>query len=271
MVGGLAQAIWIGALYAVTTFLPISRGGHLALADFLFDSGETAAPLLMAYLLGTFGATLVLMRRSVGALGIGLLRALRRPSTLRNSAAGRDLTTIALAQIAVVATWLVIGDAEQKLNAQPMAAAIGFFLTALILISTAWVTRSDRLDPTLAQSVLLGFGQALAAFPGLSMSGCTIAMAMWFGLTTRRSFELAMLVSLPAMVMVLIRMRGQLAHSEIPLTTVLTGMAVTLLVGILAGSLLRSAVVRGRTAWFSMWVAPLAIATFAFARAWPAR
>lgn len=270
MVGGLAQAIWIGALYSATTFLPISRSGHLALADFLFDSGRTAAPLQMAYLLGTFGATLVLMRRSIGEIGRGLLRALRRPFTLRSTAAGRELTTMVLAQIPIVATWLVIGDAEQKLCAQPMAAAIGFFLTALILISTAWVTGSDRLDPTLAQSVLLGFGQALAVFPGLSSSGCTIAMAMWFGLSTRRSFELAMLVSLPAMAIALIRMPGQLAHSEIPLMAVLTGIAVTLLVGILAGRLLRAAVVRGRIAWFSMWVAPLAIATFAFARAWPA-
>ena len=268
---GLAQVAWIGALYGTTTFLPISRGGHLALGEMLFDTGRTAACLQLGFLVGTLFATVLLVRQSVGELSLGLWRALCRPSTLSTSPASRELLTIALAQIPVAAMWLLFGDAEDKLCRQPMAAAVGFFLTTLILLSTAWAEQGEQVQLTWVQSLLLGFGQALAVLPGLSMTGCTIAIALWFGLTKRRSFELAMLVSLPVMLLASVRMPAVASDSEVPLVAVLLGTVVTLLTGLMAGKLLRTAVVRGRIAWFSMWVAPLAIATFAFARAWPTR
>ncbi len=271
MYRGLAEAAWIGALYGTTTFLPISRGGHLALAEMLFDGGRITASVQMGFLLGTLGATVLLTRQSIGNLGPALARALRRPATLSTTPAGRDLTTIGLAQIPLGALWFLLGDTEDSLGRQPVAVAIGLFLMTLILLSTAWVTRGERPHLSWVQSLLMGLGQGLAVFPGLSVSGCTIAIAMWFGLPARRCFELAMLVSMPAMLVAIVRLRTAATNTDSPLAVMLVAMAVTLLTGLGAGRLLRIAVMRGRIAWFSMWLAPLAIATFAFARAWPGR
>lgn len=271
MYRGLAEAAWIGALYGTTTFLPISRGGHLALAEMLFDGGRITPSAQLGFLLGTFGATVLLTWQSIGNLGPALARALRRPATLSTTPVGRDLATIFMAQIPVAAMWFILGDTEDTLGRQPIAVAIGLFLMTLILLSTAWANRPDRPQLTWVQSLLIGFGQSLAVFPGLSVSGCTIAIAMWFGLPARRCFELAMLVSMPAMLVAIARLRTAATNADSPFTVVVVGIAVTLLTGVGAGRLLRIAVMRGRIAWFSMWMAPLAIATFAFARAWPGR
>jgi undecaprenyl-diphosphatase len=242
----------------------------LALAELLFDNGHLDDSLQLAFLVGTLCATGLLIRRTIGAVGIGLVRALQRPSSLVTTAAGRDFLALALAQIPVAAMSLLAADVQDKLWGQPMAAAIGFLLSTLILLSTAWAMPGEQQQPTAVQALMLGLGQGLAAFPGLSLTGCTIAMAIWFGLARRRCFELTLLISMPATLAAVFRLRAVVHDPDTAMSTLLVGATLTLLVGLVSGKLLRTAVVRGQVAWFSMWVAPLAIATLAFARAWPA-
>jgi undecaprenyl pyrophosphate phosphatase UppP len=49
----------------------------------------------------------------------------------------------------------------------------------------------------------------------------------------------------------------------------IVGAVVAFFVGLLALGLLRRIVLAGRFSWFAAWVAPVALATLALAKAWP--
>jgi undecaprenyl-diphosphatase len=269
MYRGLAQAISLGALHGSTTFLPISRGGHLALVEMLFDFDAIGRSEEMGMVLGTFVATLIVVWHAVANVARASVRAVIRPSTLKTTHEGRDLTTVILAQLPTAMLWLLLGDGRDTLGRQPLLVAIGFLFTTVVLLSSAWAGRGERIQPTWVHALLIGVAQGIALFPGISRIGCTIATAMWLGMTERRSFELSILVSIPALIGSLVQLRaGMVSVDFSPLGTCIAA-GVTLLTGVGAAGILRALVVRGQMAWFSMWVAPLAIATFAFARAWP--
>lgn len=269
MYRGLAQAIALGALHGTTTFLPVSRAGHVALFEMLFDVGGIAATEELALTLGTLAATLIIARHAVANLGRAITRVARRPTSLTSTHDGRDLVTVCLAQIPTLLFWLALGDSRQLLAGQPTIIAVGLCVTACTLMSTAWAMQGDRLQPTWYHATLLGVGQGFALMPGISGVGCTIAVALWLGLTKRRSFELAMLVSIPLLLLHVVQLVSRCTAS-VSWATALTAAAISLGTGLAAGMLLKVTVIRGQMAWFAMWLAPLSIATFAFSRAWPA-
>jgi undecaprenyl-diphosphatase len=275
---GLAQAVLLGALHGATTFMPVSRGGHWALSEMLFDLDAIGPTDEAGLVLASLVATVFIVHNAAFNLVRASARAMVRPTSLATTDEGRDLVTVVLAQIPTAVAWLLLRESGNALNRQPLFVALGLLFTASVLLSTAWAGHGGQLHPTLGHALLIGAGQGFALFPGISRSGCTIAVALWLGLTERRSFELSLLVSIPAIIgslaidhagafMSIHRAGG--VFTDVSLIRPLATTAVALVVGIGAAKLVRTAVVRGHVAWFAMWVAPLAIATFAFARAWP--
>jgi undecaprenyl-diphosphatase len=129
----------------------------------------------------------------------------------------------------------------------------------------------DREQPTARGALLIGIAQGLAVLPGLSRSGSTIAVAIWLGVRPERAFELSMLMSLPAVVGALLLEGRHAFGTPFPGVPALLGAVVALGTGILALTVLRRVVIRGRFGWFAFWVGPLALATLALGLAWPPR
>jgi undecaprenyl-diphosphatase len=266
---GLAQAVLLGALHGATTFMPVSRGGHWALSEMLFDLDAIGPTEEAGLVLASLVATLFIVRHAAVNLLRASARAVLRPTTLTTTHEGRDLVTVTVAQIPAALVWLMLRESGGTLERQPLFVAVGFMLTAGLLMSTAWAGPGERLHPTWGQALLIGIAQGIAMVPGISRSGCTIAVALWLGLTARRSFELSMLVAIPAIIGSLAIQHAGVLTADVLLIRPVVAMTVALVTGTVAAMLVRTVVVRGHIAWFSLWVAPLAIATFAFARAWP--
>lgn len=264
------DATLLGVVRGLTEFLPVSSSGHLSLTTLVFGVEPARVSLRVLLCAGTLLATLLVVWSVVlAAVRDGVL-GLVRPSRLATTSGGRDAVVVLLASVPTAVLGLLLRPVVERFSLSPTALGLGFLVTTLLLISTKWVKPGEA--PTLPAwgALLLGVVQGLSVLPGVSRSGATIAVALWLGVRKDRAFELSMLVSLPAASSLFFE-APQISADIRQLSTAFVGGAVAFVTGVLALIVLRRAVSQGRFAWFALWVGPLALATLAMAKAWPAR
>lgn len=264
------EAITLGVLQGVTEFLPVSSSGHLALAQMLFgmkDAGLTLSVMLHG---GTLLATLIVLRRRVAEVLFAVLGAFKNPSILRSTEAGRDALFVVVASVPTGIIGLTLHDVVARWTTSPLAVALGFLLTGTALVSVRFLGAGLATSPSVGQALILGVVQGIAVVPGISRSGSTIAAALWLGVRPDRAFELSMLMSLPAVMgAVALEVPAAVSAGGGGVSVFVLGPVVAFGVGVAALRLLRHSVSRGYYSLFALWVFPLALATFALARALP--
>ncbi len=271
MVASSLEAMALGALQGVTEFLPVSSDGHLALATLLFDIEDGGLAFNTMLHLGTLLATVIVFSGPVRELGLAGLRGIGAPSRLRQTPAGRDLLQILVISIPTAAIGLLLEPWVDGWTREPLVIGLGFLLTAVALMATGWAKERDRSELSWPLSLLVGAIQGVAVLPGVSRSGLTIATLLLLGMRGSRAFQLSMLMSLPVVAgAVMLELPKARQASTVIMPSVL-GTVTASLVGLLALLLLGRVVARRRFGWFALWVAPLALATLAFAKAWPGR
>lgn len=265
-----AEATLLGVVRGLTEFLPVSSSGHSSLATLVFGIGPAGMSLHVLLRAGTLLATLlVVWPLALAAVRDGVL-GLVRPSRLATTSGGRDAVVVLLASVPTAVIGLLLRPVVERLSFSPTALGIGFLATTVLLISSLRIKPGEA--PTLPAwgALLLGVVQGLSVLPGVSRSGTTIAVALWLGVRKDRAFELSMLASLPAASSLFFEV-PQISVDTRQLSAAIVGGAVAFVTGVLALIVLRRAVGQGRLAWFALWVGPLALATLAMAKAWPAR
>ncbi|HEY6727781.1 MAG TPA: undecaprenyl-diphosphate phosphatase [Polyangiaceae bacterium] len=265
-----ADATLLGVVRGLTEFLPVSSSGHLALTTLVFGVEPAGASLHLLLRVGTLLATLVVIWPvAFAAVREGTL-GLVRPSRWATTGGGRDAVVVLLASVPTALIGFLMRPAVERFSLSPTVLGVGFLMTTLLLISTKWAKAGEA--PTLPAwgALLLGTVQGLSVLPGVSRSGVTIAVAMWLGVRKDRAFELSMLASLPLAASLFWEL-PEIAADVRGLSTGIVGGAVAFATGLLALIVLKRTVNQGRFAWFALWVGPLALATLAMAKAWPAR
>ena len=140
----------------------------------------------------------------------------------------------------------------------------------MAFIATAAILLATRLRPgTLAgngQAGLwlagaVGVAQGIAALPGISRAGATLAVCLFGGMDRRRAGELAFLVSVPAVLGALaltLRDAGGLIR-ETGAPALAVGFAAALVMGALCLRALLAVLHRDRLAWFAAYLLPLGV------------
>ncbi len=263
------DAVALGLLQGLTEFLPVSSSGHLALAGLLFglkDAGLTLNVLLHA---GTFFATALVLRDRLRVAVSDGFKALVAPRRLTQTQGGRDALFVIVASIPTALIGLGARETVEMWTQSPLAVGLGFLFTALVLLATLYVRGGDLFHPTVGMALLAGLAQGIAVAPGVSRSGSTIAVLLFLGIERGRAFELSMLMSLPVIFGAVLLEGPRAFSSPSGVSAAMVGALVAFVSGIAALLLLRRIVTRGAFPWFAFWVAPLAFATLAMARAWP--
>lgn len=223
--GDLLQAVLLGLVQGLTEFIPISSSGHLVLVPYFFGIETPGIAFDVALHLGTFAAVVLyfrtdLLRMIQAVLGIGEATAV---AFYRQLAL---LLVVGSIPIAVVGV-LLRGVFEAAFDSPAAAAAFLLVTGALLLIGEAArsrrggttaapvppverqiVTGYDPGDPEgltldaigVRQALVVGFGQCVALFPGISRSGTTIVAGMTAGLTRPAATRFSFLLALPALV-----------------------------------------------------------------------
>jgi undecaprenyl-diphosphatase len=194
----LLQAVVLGIVQGLTEFLPISSDGHLAVTYHLFGTAPN-----LAYEVFLHGATLIAMFVYFWRDVLRLLASLLPSSSGPERAADRRLVAlIAIGTVISAVIALALGDVIEPLAASMTAVGIGFLVTTAFLVIAEVV---DRPGPALSSPAKLGYIplaviavlQGIAALPGVSRSGSTIAGGMFFRLSRADAARFSFLLGIP--------------------------------------------------------------------------
>lgn len=183
----LFSLVLLALVQGIAEWLPISSSTHVLLVGKLI--GYDVNVLLAGALhLGTLMAVCVYF-------GMDLVDGLRQLVSGRwRASEARLLLLVGLASIPAGLLGFLLRNSLSYTNTGLLALGLG--ITSLILfVGSRAPRRAQAL--TWRSAGLIGLGQVLALFRGVSRSGSTIAPALWLGLSEREAVKFSYLLSIP--------------------------------------------------------------------------
>lgn len=208
----------LGAIQGITEWLPVSSEGVLTLAQLHLLGRSFEESLSMAIWLhsGTLLAALIYFRAEIARL-IRSLPAwtLRRVGAPKYERALLDFLAIATVATAAMGAPLLALSLEMELLSAAATALIGVLLIATGLVQIAVPKFGERTigQLTWKDAGIVGFVQGLAALPGLSRSGFTVAALLLRGYGEAEALTISFIMSIPVILgaQVLLELGGPFA------------------------------------------------------------
>lgn len=201
------QAILMGIVQGLSEFLPISSSAHLVFTSNFYkviknipivqSSNEEVFFDIMVHL-GTLIAVLIFFRKDV----LNILKAMWHALKTKNwddKEAKLGLFIMAGTIITVMLA-LPINEIAEKLVYTPSIVGILLFITGFTLLYSEYKSKKleeKKEEVSLKTSILIGLAQGLAALPGFSRSGWTIATGLFCGLDRVTAARYSFLLSIP--------------------------------------------------------------------------
>ena len=201
----LIQAILMGIVQGLSEFLPISSSAHLVFTSNFYKvfknieithSNQEIFLDIMLHL-GTLIAVLIYFRKDIWAI----IKALNEGLKTKDYTS-EDFKTGVFIILGTVITVLVaypLSGIAEKLVFKPELVGLLLILTGFILFFSEFLSkkRIEKQDVTLKSSILIAIAQGLAALPGFSRSGLTIATGLMNGSDRTTSAKYSFLLSIP--------------------------------------------------------------------------
>ncbi|MBX9601071.1 MAG: undecaprenyl-diphosphate phosphatase [Bryobacteraceae bacterium] len=195
----LVQVVVLAILQGFTEFLPISSSAHLALAPWLFGWPDQGLSFDIALHVGTLAAVLLYFSRDwmqLIALGFGF----RHGSDEQLHQNRNLLWLLTIGSLPVGVIGLAVKDYAETTWRNPLLIGTMLISVGLLIAAAERIARRRKHigQVTLADSLVIGFAQALALVPGTSRSGITITAGLLRGLDHHAAARFSFLLSTPA-------------------------------------------------------------------------
>ena len=201
------QAILMGIVQGLSEFLPISSSAHLVFTSNFYkvfkgieivqQSNEEVFFDIMVHL-GTLIAVLFFFRKDVVKILKAMFNAIKTKDW-SNKEAKLGLF-IMLGTIVTICLALPINEVAEKLVYSPAIVGGLLFITGFVLLGSEYMSKhftAKKENVDLKTSIFIGLAQGLAALPGFSRSGWTIATGLFFGLDRITAARYSFLLSIP--------------------------------------------------------------------------
>jgi undecaprenyl-diphosphatase len=206
------RALVLGIVQGATEFLPVSSSGHLVLLPWLLGWPEpglvfdavvhwATALAVVAYFWRDWLALLSGAWRDVWVIARSGAR-WDQPTPI--SAETRLLAWIVLGTLPAAVAGVLLEDFFEAMFSRPTAVACFLLLTAALLVLSEVLSSRrnggrtrDLKALTWLDVLVVGIGQALAIFPGLSRSGTTISAGLARGLRRDEAARFSFLLATP--------------------------------------------------------------------------
>ncbi len=202
----LIQSILMGIVQGLSEFLPISSSAHLVFTsnfykvfkgiEIIQESNQEIFLDIMLHL-GTLIAVLIYFRKEI----LEIIKALYWGIKNKNYSS-RDFKLGVYIIIGTIITVLIaypLNEVAGGLVFQP--SIVGFLLIGtgiLLLFSEFWAKKkATKKDISLKNSIFIAIAQGLAALPGFSRSGLTIATGLLCGMERTKAARYSFLLSIP--------------------------------------------------------------------------
>ena len=201
------QAILMGIVQGLSEFLPISSSAHLVFTSNFYkviknipivqSSNEEVFFDIMVHL-GTLIAVLIFFRKDILNILKAMWHALKNKDWSDKEA--KLGLYICVGTIITIVLALPINEIAEKLVYKPAIVGGLLFITGFTLLYSEYKSKklekkTDNVD--LKTSILIGLAQGLAALPGFSRSGWTIATGLFCSLDRITSARYSFLLSIP--------------------------------------------------------------------------
>ena len=201
------QAILMGIVQGLSEFLPISSSGHLVFTSNFYKlykgleiaqhTNEEVFFDIMVHL-GTLVAVLIFFRKDI----MNILKAMWN-AFKSHDWSDRDAKLglyILLGTTFTVIIALPLKPIAEKLVFTPSIVGILLFITGFVLLASEYMSKNFKAhkeNADLKTSLMIGLVQGLAALPGFSRSGWTIATGLFCGLDRTTAARYSFLLSIP--------------------------------------------------------------------------
>ena len=208
----MLHSIILGIVQALTEFLPVSSSGHLVIVssiykllsgeEFIVASQEEIFTDIILHL-GTLFAVVFYFRKDIADMVKAFLTACKTKDFSSLNSKMPIYLTIGTVFTIIIA--YPLNEFCEKLVSSPAVVGIFLLLTGFLLFCSEQISKKTQNDVecnkiTWKQVIIIGIAQGLAACPGLSRSGTTIAAGLLTGLnrvtSARYSFLLSILIIL---------------------------------------------------------------------------
>ena len=258
----IGDAILLGLVQGITEFLPVSSSGHLSIISNLFgmSTPEQSSQFfdvllhfgtLISIFVVYWGDIVAMFRETLSFLNLGPQDEPRR----RRYPAVRQLIMILMATLPLV----LILPVKKMMD---VLYTNSYFIGVMIILTGCMLYVSDKMLPgkktagtiTVLDAVLIGICQCVATIPGLSRSGTTITAGIATGVRRDYAVKFSFLMSIPAVLGANLLNLVDAFREGVSLASVpayLIGMAVAMVAGIGAISLLRYIADKGKFGGFA--------------------
>lgn len=250
----IVESIILGAVQGLTEFLPVSSSGHLQIAKALlgveieenlaFDTTLHAATVL---------STIVILWPEIKRLVVGLF-------SRHFNEEQAYILKILLSMIPIGVVGFTLKDYIDAMLSSPYILSIvgAMLLLTAALLSFAYYARPRQKENiSYRDAFIIGISQGIAAMPGLSRSGTTIATGLLLGNKKEAMAHFSFLMVLAPILgeMFLNIVKGEVVFASIGVVPMIAGFVSAFVVGCLACKFMIDIVKRGRLIWFAVYCA----------------
>lgn len=250
----IVESIILGAVQGLTEFLPVSSSGHLQIAKALlgveieenlaFDTTLHAATVL---------STIVILWPEIKRLVVGLF-------SRHFNEEQAYILKILLSMIPIGIVGFALKDYLDAMLSSPYILSIVgamLLLTAALLAFAYYARPRQKENISYRDAFIIGLAQAVAAMPGLSRSGSTIATGLILGNKKEAMAHFSFLMVLAPILgeMLLNIVKGEVVFASIGVVPMIAGFVSAFVVGCLACKFMIDIVKRGKLIWFAVYCA----------------
>ena len=191
-----AEALLLGTLQGVAEWLPVSSEGLVtAVYTLVVDRSLSEAVGMSLWLhLGTALSALAAFRSEVASVARDVLRT---PRSMAPVSKFFVVATVVSAPIGLLLLVGLEGFSERAGGLAMSAVGVLMLVTAALLHVGRSSRRRGRGDVSWLDAALTGIAQGIAALPGLSRSGLTLAALLGRGIDRKDAITLSFLMSIP--------------------------------------------------------------------------
>lgn len=240
------DAVILGLIQGLTEFLPVSSSGHLVLAKHILKTTIPGVSYELIVHMGTLMSVIIYFRRRI----IGLLMSIFNPSRMDDR---KMLSYLVLGTVPAVIVGPLFRDFIKSSFHSPIVTSIFLMITGAVLLLTTFAPRKEKKIGWL-NAIIVGIGQALAIFPGISRSGTSISFGLFAGVKPIAAAEFSFLLSIPVIIGAIIFESEDLMRIETELLgQYFTGAIISFLSGLLTVYILLDIVRKGKFKYFGIY------------------
>ena len=266
------QALILGLVQGLTEYLPVSSSGHLTIGQYLFGiDGEGAMDFEIMVHVATVLSTCVILWKEIVWLFKDLFKWQWNDGT-------KYIVNILISMIPVGVVGLCFNDQIQAIfNYDHVGAQFGnpillvgicLLVTALLLTFSYFAKPRQKENISPLHAFIIGIAQAVAALPGLSRSGSTIATGLLLGNKKEKLAQFSFLMVIPPILgQALLDAKDMLFHDAEAVAQTASTSTAALIVGFIAAFIsgcfackwMINLVKKGKLIWFGVYCAIIGI------------